>query len=144
MGENNGSKNKIFLTIALTAALIVFLAWRISGSKSDLRFHKIMKHTAAELNKTCPQQVDKDTRLDSASVHINKTFRYNYTLQFPKDSIEVEMLVLSVKPLMVNNVKTNPDLQLFRDNDVIFEYYFRDMNEDFLTRIEIAPEEYLQ
>ncbi len=103
-----------------------------------------MRHTASELNKTCPHQLDKETWLDSASVLDKKTFRYNYTLQFPKDSIEVEMFVLSARPLMVSNTKTNTDLQVFRENEVIFEHYFRDINGVFLTKIVIAPEEYLQ
>jgi hypothetical protein len=138
----NSKKYGRIAVFVIALALVLLLRFSLSGDDSG--FDRIMKHTASELNKTCPQPVDADTRLDSASVLDNKTFRYNYTLQFPKDSIEVEMLVLSVRPLMLDNVKKNNDLQLFRENNVIFEYYFRDLNGDFLTRIDITPEEYLQ
>src|SRR5687768_6165196 len=131
MAENSSTKNKIILTIALTAVIVICLVWRVLGSRNDARFDNFMKHTASELNKICPTQVDRDTWLDSASVLANKTFRYNYTLGFDKDSIEVEMFVISVRPLMLNNVKTNSDLQLFRENNVNFEYYFKDLNGDF-------------
>jgi hypothetical protein len=144
MDENPPHSKKYRRITIFTVALVILLLLRFSMSGEDAGFEKIMRHTAAELNKTCPQQVDHDTRLDSASALSNKTFRYNYTLQFPKDSIEVEMLVLSVKPLMLNNVRTNADLQLFRENDVIFEYYFKDQHGEFLTRITISPEEYLK
>jgi hypothetical protein len=53
------------------------------------------------------------------------------------------MFAMSVKPAMINNAKSNPDLQLFRDNNVILEYYFRDELGKFMTRVEIVPAEYL-
>lgn len=137
-------KKKFPRAILFLIILSVLLVLRFTMSDNEISFDKIMKHTASELNKTCPQQVDKDTRLDSASVHKNKTFRYNYTcLNFNKDSMDVEMFAMSVKPAMINNAKTNPDLQLFRDNNVILEYYFRDGLGKFMTRVEIVPAEYL-
>jgi hypothetical protein len=129
--------------IAIAAAILFILIWRFSGGDSEPKFEQIMKHTAAELNKTCPQKVDNETQLDSASVHREKRFRYNYSILFDKDSMEVELFALSVKPLMLNNVRTNNDLQFFKDNNVIFEYYFRDIKGAFITRIEIAPDEYV-
>jgi hypothetical protein len=144
MNQHAQNSKKYVRVAVFLGVLSILLLLRFSMNGEDSGFDKIMKHTASELNKTCPQQVDPDTRLDSASALDNKTFRYNYTLQFPKDSIEIEMLVLSVRPLMLSNVKTNRDLQLFRENKVTFEYYFRDLNGEFLTRINIAPEEYMQ
>jgi len=130
------------MAFCFVVLILVVIRFTIIGKNND--FDTFMRHTASELNKTCPQQLDRETWLDSATVLDNKTFRYNYTLQFPKDSIEVEMFVLSVKPLMVSNAKTNSDLQVFRDNEVIFEHYFRDLHGKFLTRIHITPEEYLK
>ncbi len=146
LSENTGSKEKKKFPRAVMFIIIlaIVLLLRFSLSGNDVSFDKIMKHTAVELNKTCPQQVDEDTRLDSASVHENKTFRYNYTLlNFNRDSMDVELFVLSVKPAMINNAKTNPDLQLFRDNCVTLEYYFRDELGKFMTRIEIVSNDYL-
>jgi hypothetical protein len=132
------------LPLIIVAATILFiLYWRFCGTGNEPKFEQIMKHTASELNKTCPQKVDNETQLDSASVHPDKRFRYNYSILFDKDSMEVEMFALSVKPLMLNNVRTNTDLQFFKDNNVIFEYYFRDVKGAFITRIEIAPDEYV-
>lgn len=128
----------------IAVVLVITVLIRLSMNKEDSSFKKFMRHTASELNKTCPHQLDKETWLDSASVLDKKTFRYNYTLKFPKDSIEVEMFVLSVRPLIASNAKTNSDLQVFRENDVIFEHYFKDVNGKFLTRIIITPQEYLQ
>lgn len=141
---NSNRKKKFPRVILFLIILSVLLLLRFSMSDSEVSFDKIMKHIAIELNKTCPQQIDNDTRLDSASVHENKTFRYNYTcLNFNRDSMDVEMFAMSVKPAMINNAKTNADLQLFRDNNVILEYYFRDELGNFMTRVEIVPAEYI-
>ncbi|MDZ4663287.1 MAG: hypothetical protein SGJ15_00270 [Bacteroidota bacterium] len=127
MVNTSEHKKKLARVILFTGILTVLLILRFSMSGSEISFDKVIKHTAAELNKTCPQQIDKDTRLDSASVHEKKTFRYNYSLlNFNKDSMDIELFSMSVKPAMINNAKTNANLQLFRENNVIFEYYFRD------------------
>lgn len=137
-------KKKFPRALLFLVILSILLLIRFSMMGGEVSFDKILKHTASELNKTCPQQVDEDTRLDSASVHENKTFRYNYTcLKFNKDSMDVEMFAMSIKPAMINNAKNNADLQLFRDNSVILEYYFRDELGKFMTRVEIVPAEYL-
>ncbi|MBK6523882.1 MAG: hypothetical protein IPG08_17110 [Sphingobacteriaceae bacterium] len=144
MAEISEKQKELPRVILFVAILIVLLFIRFSVFGKEKDFDKIMKYTATELNKTCPQQIDNDTRLDSASIHENKTFRYNYTcLNFNKDSMDVEMFAMSVKPAMINNAKSNPDLQLFRDNNVILEYYFRDELGKFMTRVEIVPAEYL-
>ena len=142
MTEQPQNKKKFPRTFLFIGIIILLLLIRFSYS-GDNSFESVMKGTAIELNKTCPQMMDKETRLDSASIHENKTFRYYYTLlNSNKDSMEIDLFFLSVEPLMINNAKTNPDLQLFRDNKVILEYYFRDELGRFLTRIAVGPDRY--
>lgn len=141
--SNNAGTSKKFPRVILFSIIVVLLLLLRFAYAEDPPFEPVLKQAASEVNKTCPQNIDSQTILDSVSVHENKTFRYNYTLtDLEKDSIDVEMFVLSVEPLMLNNAKTNPDLELFRSNQVNLEYYFRDSKGQFVTRISVGPDKY--
>ena len=47
-----------------------------------------------------------------------------------------------LEPFITNSVKTNPDLQVYRDNKVTMAYYYQDMDSEFLTKIVVTPDEY--
>lgn len=140
---NEAGKIKKFPRTILFAIIVaIILIIRFVFAK-DAPFEPVLKEAAMEVNKTCPQVIDKETRLDSVTVHHQNTFRYNYTLiDQQKDSMDVEMFVLSVEPLMIDNAKNNAELSLFRENKVTLEYVFRDASQQFVTRITITPERY--
>ncbi len=52
--------------------------------------------------------------------------------------------VVNVKPLVLNNVKTNSYLKLFRDNNVTMNYYYKDLNGVFVGKISISFDQYLE
>lgn len=140
---NNAGKNKKFSRTILFAIIVAILLIIRFAFAKDAPFKPVLKEAAMEVNKTCPQVIDKETRLDSVTVHDQNTFRYNYTLiDQQKDSMDVEMFVLSVEPLMIDNAKNNTELSLFRENQVTLEYVFRDASQQFVTRITITPERY--
>ena len=108
--------------------------------------YEMLVETANEINKSCPMMLDSYTRLDNAISLPPNIIQYNYTLiNCEKEDFEdSDLLELKreIEPIMVNNVRTNPDLQYLRDNDVIFNYYYRDLNGVFLLNISIPPEKY--
>lgn len=104
---------------------------------------KIMMETASELNKSCPIMVDAETRLDNALAMPQNTFQYNYTLvNWVKDSIDLPALEEYIKPNIVNNAKTNPQMKVMRDNNVILNYYYKDKDGVFLFNITVKPADY--
>lgn len=106
-------------------------------------FDKQLMNAASELNETCPIMVDQETRLDNAITLPGKIFQYNYTLiNFEKDSIDINLFEDHMKPLILNNVKTNPDLKEFRENMVTMAYSYRDKNGIFILKISIDPKQY--
>lgn len=88
---------------------------------------------------------DNDMRLDSSVVLPNKVFQYNYTLMnFHRDSMDIDLLKAGFEQAMLNNATTNADLEVFRENRVTLNYYFKDEAGNFVTKISVTPEMYLQ
>lgn len=104
---------------------------------------KMMAKTASESNKTCPMMVDQITRMDNAVALPGRIFQYNFTMiNMDVASIETEELKKNLEPVIVNTVKTSPELKLFRDKEITIVYYYRDSNGNFMFKISVGPEQY--
>lgn len=135
--------------IGFAVAFAIFYAiGQIGGEKlvglfRKPAFDKAMMETASEINKSCPIMIDNATRLDNAIAMPDNVFQYNYTLiSMVKDSINVDELKNYLEPTITNFVKTNPDMQTMRDNDVTVNYYYKDMQGVYLLTISVKPEQY--
>lgn len=107
------------------------------------QFDKLMMEYASEINSNCPMMIDNITRLDNAMALPNNTFQYNYTITtVQKESVNCEELKNSTEPLIVNFVKTNPQMKVVRDKKVIINYYYKDMNGVYLFTISVKPDQY--
>ena len=110
-----------------------------SNNKPE-NFQQVLIATSQKINEMCPMVVDKDTRLDNTVVLSNKKIQYNYTIinnvveDFDSDYLNNEFV-----PNLITQVKTNPGLKLFRENDVTFSYYYQDKNGKFILNTVITP-----
>lgn len=103
----------------------------------------VMGKLSNEINKTCPKMIDKETRLDNSVALSNRTIQYNYTLlNLEKESIDVDYLEQNFKPILLNEVKTNPAIKKFRENKVTMSYYYKDKNGKFLFKLKFNPDSY--
>jgi hypothetical protein len=108
----------------------------------SVSFDKTMMEAASELNKTCPVMIDKETRLDNTATAGN-VFNYNFTLvNVSKSEISIDTIKKYTEPGLINNVKTNPDLKIFRDNNITLEYNYRDKDGVFVMKISVTPDMY--
>lgn len=106
-------------------------------------FDKVMMQAASELNKTCPIMVDAYTRLDNAIALPPNSFQYNYTLiNLTKAEVNLDTIKKYVEPAIVNNIKTNPDMKIYRDNKTTMIYYYKDKNGEFVHKFTVTPELY--
>lgn len=106
-----------------------------------------MQGIALELNKSAPFMVDDQTRFDSAVVLPNNGFKYHYTLvnvDGAKDSIDAKGFERVFRPTMVSFVRTNPEMQVFRDHQISITYAYYDSCSRFLTAVQINPDDYLK
>ncbi|MDA3905465.1 MAG: hypothetical protein PF484_05255 [Bacteroidales bacterium] len=113
------------------------------NSAKNSSFEKIMQEAANELNKTCPVMVDSETRLDNAEVVGGDTFKYNYTLlNSLRSEMDLEGTVEYLEPLLVDQVKSNSALQIYRENKITMAYYYYDRNGELAFNIAVSPDKY--
>lgn len=106
-------------------------------------FDKQMMRIASEVNESCPIMIDKETRLDNTIAFPGKTLQYNYTLiNTIKDSVDTDIMEEYLKPMILNSIKTNPDLKFLRDNNATMAYNYRDMDGEHLLKLSFTPDQY--
>lgn len=104
---------------------------------------KVMLDVAVQMNESCPMMVDDETRLDNVVAMPGNIFQYNYTLiHVEKATADIDELTSFLQTSITNDVKTNPDLQIYRDNQTTMTYNYRDKNGKSLTVISVVPEDY--
>ena len=126
-------------------ALILVSCDMSESNKKPENFQQVLIATSQKINEMCPMVVDKDTRLDNTVVLSNKKIQYNYTMinNFAED-FDSDYLNNEFVPNLITQVKTNPGLKLFRENDVTFSYYYQDKNGKFILNTVITPEMYIE
>ncbi len=141
--NNKKDKKKIIgMIVGAAAFLIAYFAVQQVLFKPPT-FDKQMMQIASELNKSCPIMVDAETQLDNAVALPDNTFQYNYTLvSMERATLDISELENYLQPIILNNIKTNPDLKTFRDNDVIMAYNYKDKNGEHLFKLTFKPENY--
>ena len=96
-----------------------------------------------EINKTCPLKVDQNTTLKSVAALPNRTVKYNYILiGVTKSEVNLDTVKKYVFPNLLQNVKNNPGMKIFKDNNVTIIYNYSDKNEENITEYIIKPEMY--
>ena len=143
--EDKGKSKKIIGTIVgILAFGLSYVAVQQLFFK-PVTFDKAMMEAASELNKTCPVMVDEETRLDNAMALPDNIFQYNYTLiNLDKSQVNIDTVKKYIEPGLINNVKTNPDLKVYRENKVTMAYNYKDKNGVFILKINVTPELYAE
>lgn len=138
---SNNSKKILGVVVGIVTFALVSLGVQQLFFKPS--FDKAIREAASELNKKCPIMIDQDTRLDSAQVLPEKVFQYHYTfVNLAKSELEVDTVRKYMEPGLIDNVKTNPDLKIYRDNGVTMAYHYQDKDGVFLLKISVTPEHY--
>ena len=140
MKKNKSKKN---LITGIGAGIGVILAASITQIFFNPSIDKILLRAAEEANASFPMQVDQYLRVDSASVSDRKTFQYHYTLiDMEKSEVNIDTVNKYIRPEVINNVKTNPDLKFFRKKKVTMDYRYYDKNGEPVYTITVTPDMY--
>lgn len=135
-------KKRNFIVTAIMVAIVI-LAANAPQLFQKFTFNRQMTQFASEMNKQCPMMIDQITRLDNVMSLPGKIFQYNYTLVgVDKSQVDLKILEEQVFPAILNNTKTNPDMEFVRRNKVTFHYYYKDDKGVFITKYVITPEMY--
>jgi len=131
---------KAMIGAGVTIIALALMQYFFSQSPS---VDEMMVKAASEFNKTCPMMVDQITRMDNAVALPGRVFQYNFTMiNMDVASIEIEELKKNLEPVIINTVKTNPELKLFRDKEITMVYYYRDSNGNYMFKISVGPNQY--
>lgn len=115
----------------------------IDNPDSVKYYDQLNMKAASELNEYCPIMVDKETRLDNAMALPENILQYNYTLvNMEKAKTDISQLDNKLRPTLINTVKTNPDMKIFRDHKSTIGYSYKDKNGEFMFKILVTPDLY--
>ncbi len=144
MEQTDKKKKNISALIGIIAGAATLILVQQLLFKSPTR-DRVMMQVASEINKSCPIMVDDETRLDNAVALPGNTFQYHYTLvNKEKETTAINQLKTYLKPNIINDVKTNPDMKIFRDDRTTLGYYYKDKNGVFLFDIVVSPDLYTE
>ena len=133
-------KKAIAVLIAITAITYGLLLYEAINDPKVL--NAALVETADEVNKDLPIMIDSETRLDG-TVASYKTFIFLYTIiNVSEAEIDVYKLYNNLYPEILNNIKTNSDLKIFRDNKVTMVYLYRDKNGNKIVEFRFGYEDY--
>lgn len=106
---------------------------------------KFLEYSANQYDKTCPVMITPDVRLEGVEVLPEKVIHYRYTLiNVLKEEVNVDTLAMKAAPEIVANVKSAPDLKLYRNLGATFSYTYNDRLGIFIWRLDVTPEMYKQ
>lgn len=133
-------------TMAIIVGIIVFAATFYGAGqffKKDLESE--LKDAAIQLNRQTPMKIDEYTRLDSASAKGRTNFIYYYTLvDREKSEVNPDTVNKYIRPGIIEGVKNNPGLKVYRDNKITMDYRYYDKNGTFVLEISVPPSLYTE
>ena len=139
--KGNWEKSKKIIIGSIAFLVAYFLVQQLFFKTPN--FDKILMEIASDLNESCPMMIDSDIRGDNVVALRPKIFQYNYTfINMEKDEYDFISLKNDMEPIMINSVRTNPNMKFFRDNKVTLKYYYKDKNGNYLFTISVTPEQY--
>ena len=87
--------------------------------------------------------VDSETRMDNITALPNHIFMYNYTLiNYELGAFDTTEIKKQLEPLILNFVKTSPQMKQIRELKFTLLYHYKDKNSKYLFQITATPQQY--
>lgn len=115
----------------------------VQCNSNEKALNKKLAEMAVNLNESAPVMLDQYTRFEEALVMEGNKFRYRYTvLNTSNPDSLVEHGLESLKENIGKEFSSNPDLRIFKENNVTIEYVYNDENGRTIRSLQIVPEDY--
>jgi len=103
---------------------------------------EFLEQVASKVNEQLPKKIDENTDL----VRVNSsesTLSYHYKIH-DLDTANISPIQFSelMKPSLVEQLSKQPNLELFRDRQVVIEYVFEGDDSAFQASVTVNPSEY--
>jgi hypothetical protein len=131
---------KIFGALLICVVLVLAIQKIFfNGPASDTEVKKFVK----VMNKTCPEMVDPETRLDKVVAFADNNLQFNYTLiNKIKDSIPIARLKSYMEPVIINKIKNTGTLRKLLNKNLTWIYSYNDKNGDFVFKVTYTPDQF--
>jgi hypothetical protein len=140
--KNNTNKKTLGTLIGIIAFAVAYIAVQQFFFK-NVSIDKEMMKLASEINKSCPVMIDAETRLDNTIGMTNRVFQYNYTLvNIEKATTDTMAMKNYLEPMIINLVRSNPQMKYQRDNKWTLNYNYKDKAGIYLFMLSITPDKY--
>lgn len=132
-------KKAIAVLIAIT--LIIFGIFLYVENNNPKNLDIFLAEIANETNRDLPIMLDSRTRFDTTIALPNKTFQSIHTMiNTSKEEFHINGGNLYFN--IFNNIRTNPELKIFRDNKVTMVYLYRDDSGNEIINLRFEYEDY--
>ena len=139
-------KNVVFgvlIVVALAGFAARLLGIETPLTKPDItkKNNLVLSRVANDMNENLPAMIDEITRLDRVTGE-NLTLTYTYTLVgFSKEEISADALVSEIKPGMLSNYCTSPNMTELKDNHVKLQAKYLDESGQLITQFYVSSSE---
>ena len=132
----------LFLGVLIGAAAS-YVYNDFAGVSESLNTNRAIIDQVSNVNRNLPVMIDSETRLDNMMPVNQKTFQYTYTLvNMERGKVDTTAMKNRMEPLIINAVKTAPDMEVQRRNEMTIVYYYKDKNGNYLFSIAATPDKY--
>lgn len=143
MEEKERKKKLLIRKIAQIVIVVILISIAQYYFVKDKSAGKELSALVSKYNTACPIMISNDIRMESVNSLPNNIVQYDFTLvHIQKESIDVKALKTEVEKEIMAISKTNPSLELFRDNNSTVIYNYKDRNQKDLFDITLTPEMY--
>lgn len=108
----------------------------------ELNINDDLIKVSNEINKHAPIIIDSLLTLENVNALKKNTLIYNYSVKTSKSAVDTIELIKASKEFLVENLKKNPNIKIFRDNNVIIQAVYKDSNQIEICKITVLPNEY--
>lgn len=141
--EQSKRKQNILLLVLIGIAVALAVFFQFYLSKNVAKANTEITKLVEKYNKNCPLTIQQGIRLDSVSLPEERVVQYNLTLMnVAKQTAEIDVIGEEIEKSLISTAKSNPGLQVFRDNDYSLVYSYYDKKKVFLFKVKLIPDQY--
>lgn len=126
------------------SALIVLLFLILTPSCEFIQSgEKGIQEEIAAINSECPKMIDSETRLERVELLQTQRIAYYFSLvNVYRQNVDTQLFRRNLWPGLLSAVRTSPELENLRENEMKFEYVYLDKAKQLIYTFSIKPEHY--
>src|SRR5687767_13681251 len=135
-------KKNIFLKIVIFLVACAAIKELIIVLFGPTPVSKQLDDFTNSINKRCPLVIDSATTLNNCLAGSGNRLHFNYQINtVNREEVDTVSLKLNYREEMINRMKTDPGLAVFKNNDVSLSASYYDKTGHYISNVAILPED---